>query len=332
MAISFIAEAHAPNYGTAYDTSPTCNKPTGTASGDLMIWVCGGTPSTPSGWTLLGSADSGTSSQLIVRVFYKVAGGAEPSSYTATCSNAWSNACCISTYRGQDTTTPIDNHWSIQAASGTNYNTASITAGGNQWLYSFACNYTFNGVTQTTPYTVNTGTRRVNFGATTVDPASAGFMSCDSNGDVGSGSISRTQTASISTSGGVKGILLINAATAGSANPVADNGDTTATAYNPKVAVGIPAGRAQVTAAAIQQQPLAGTVARAGVATVSVAVPDVGRNALPTRAAAVAALPGGHVYFGAPEYRIYHVGAETRTLIVAHESRVYLLPSDTQGS
>ena len=323
MAISFIAEAHAPNYGSTYNSSVTCNKPTGTASGDLMIWVCGGSPSTPSGWTLLGSADSGTSSLLFVRVFYKVAGGAEPSSYTATVSTSWSNACCISTYRGQSSTTPIDSHFSIQAKSGTNYNTASITAGGNQWLYSFACNYTFSGGSQTTAYTVGTGTRRVNFGASTVDPATAGFMSADSNGDVGAGSISRTQTAAISTSGGVAGILLINEGGASAANPVPDSADTTATALAPTQAVGVNAGRAQVTVAAIQPLAIAGTAARPGVAAVTCAVKDVGRNARPPVAAVVAASPAGHAYFGAPGYRRYQVPGENRTLYVPNDVRTY---------
>lgn len=332
MAISFIAEAHAPNYGSSYLSSVTCNKPTGTASGDLMIWVCGGSPSTPSGWTLLGSADSGTSSMLFVRVFYKVAGGAEPSSYTATTSSSWSNACCISTYRGQSSTTPIDSHFSIQAASGTNYNTASITAGGNQWLYSFACNYTFSGATQGTPYTVGTGTRRVNFGASNSDPATAGFMSADSAADVGSGSISRTQTGAVSSSGGVKGILLINEGGASVANPVADNGDTTAAAYNATAAIGAQAGRALTTAAASIETPLAGTVARAGVAMTTARVPDVQRNARPTQAAATAAPLLSHVYYGAPEYRTEHVDAEVRTLVVPNEPRSYSLPPDQQGS
>lgn len=333
MAISFIAEAHAPNYGSAYQSSVTCNKPTGTASGDLMIWVCSGSPSTPSGWTLLGSADSGTSSMLLVRVFYKVAGGAEPSSYTASVSTSWSNACCISTYRGQSSTTPIDSHFSIQGVtSGSNYNTASITAGGNQWLYSFACNYTYTGGSQTTAYTVGTGTRRVNFGASTADPATAGFMSADSAADVGAGSISRTQTCAIGTSGGVKGVLLINEGGASVANPVADSADCTASALDATIKIGVNAGRAQTTAAATLPITLAGTVARAGVSLTTAAIKDVGRNARPTQATATAAPQQNHVYYGAPEYRTYHVEAEDRTLNVPSESRSYILPADTQGS
>lgn len=330
MAISFIAEAHAPNYGSSYNTSVTCNKPTGTASGDLMIWVCGGSPATPAGWTLLGSANSGTSSQLFVRVFYKVAGGAEPSSYTATVSTSWSNACGISTYRGQGTT-PIDNHFSIQAASGTNYNTAAITAGGNQWLFSFACNYTFNGATQSNPYTVGTGTRRVNAGASTADPATAGLMTCDSAGDVGAGSISRTQTCAVSTSGGVKGILLINESAPGVANPVADSAMTTATGLDATVGVAVMAGVAVATAAVPVTFALVGTVAKAGVSMTTAGVPDVQRNAQPSRAQATAASPAGHAYYGAPGYRNAFVAAENRKLVVPNESRVYLFPPDKQG-
>lgn len=91
LAVASVANA-TPNTGTTI----TCNKPTGTASGDLLILQLtevetSGNPlltfTPPSGWTLIRT--DGTS--LLTRscqsaIYYLVAGSSEPSSYTATIS------------------------------------------------------------------------------------------------------------------------------------------------------------------------------------------------------------------------------------------------------
>jgi hypothetical protein len=63
------------------------DKPTGTVSGDILLWLMGNdgtsnTWSSPSGWTEIfhNRQSNGTTTSL----FYKVAGGSEPSTYTNT--------------------------------------------------------------------------------------------------------------------------------------------------------------------------------------------------------------------------------------------------------
>lgn len=335
MAISFVAESHSPGYSTAYIASVTINKPTGTTTNDLMLMVCGGTPSTPSGWTRLGAlVDSGTSSMLDVGVFYKVAGGSEPSSYTVSCSTSWSQAASISTYRGCDTATPVDTtDFDISACSGTNYNVGPVTATATQWAYSFACDYTFSGATHT--YTEGSGTERVDHGNTNSDPASAAFMSCDSNGTVSAGSFSRTQTCGISTSGGVAGLVLLNPAGTGAANAPADDATATAAAYNATAAAGISvsAGRAQATAAGSMPTVIMGFLVHPGLATATAAIKDVGRLAHPSSAVASAAVNSiERIFTGTPNARTYHVEAEDRTLDVPYETRSFSVPAEAPGS
>lgn len=84
-------------------------KPAGTTSGDLLLAVVhnfnnNGFSATPSGWTEFGSGYAGDDGTL--HLFYKFAGGSEPSDYSWTRSGA---GMIISMYRisGVNTTTPI---------------------------------------------------------------------------------------------------------------------------------------------------------------------------------------------------------------------------------
>lgn len=77
---------------TSSSTSFTCGKPSGTASGDIMVafqssdWGSASGMTTPTGgasWTLLAELDSGTN-VLHTKIWWKVAGGSEPSTYGFT--------------------------------------------------------------------------------------------------------------------------------------------------------------------------------------------------------------------------------------------------------
>lgn len=97
--------------------SMTLNKPTGTATGDLMIasistsgWYSAN--SGPSGWTELASNGSSSTT------YYKVASASEPSSYTFTGPSGGGNlAGGIASFSGVDPNTPIGD--SQQTTSGT---------------------------------------------------------------------------------------------------------------------------------------------------------------------------------------------------------------------
>lgn len=89
MAIAFRSEAHA---GTSTaGTSLTVAKPSGVASGDVLVAaiLCGresvrGVQSGPAGWTDLVGYNDETDALLNLRIWVKVATGSEPADYTWT--------------------------------------------------------------------------------------------------------------------------------------------------------------------------------------------------------------------------------------------------------
>lgn len=307
MAISFVAEAH----GTAnYTTSINVSKPTGTVDGDVMIAICGGSPSTPSGWTLLGSANSGTNSLRTVNVFRKVASG-EGSSYTFSIQS--SIACAsIATYRGVSTTNPVDTaHFDVSPIGATtNFNTASETATATQWGLSFAMGYEY-GSSGTRTWTAGSGTERNDFSVSNSgSPDNTNCLTVDSAGNLSAGAFSRTQTRSTAASGGVSAIVLLNQAGGGITNAAAvAASDTTVVGNNAVAAVGIgpSAGKAAATAAILTAKVLSGRVVHAGSASVAGACPDPPRNIHVDTVAAVIAVPQFHAYYGAPDYRTFRV-------------------------
>jgi hypothetical protein len=91
-------------------TSITLTKPSGTASGDVLVAAVdiGGTTTVtaPSGWTLVRSTTSGTS--LTQAIYVHVAGTSEPSSYQWRFSSARLASAVMAAYIGVNTTTPVD--------------------------------------------------------------------------------------------------------------------------------------------------------------------------------------------------------------------------------
>ena len=91
----------------------TIGKPAGTASGDLLIAVLAFdhnvNPSAPAGWTLIG--DQNNSNYVTVAVWYKIAGGSEPGSYTFTWSSSDEEEKAVGAilrYTGAHATAPIN--------------------------------------------------------------------------------------------------------------------------------------------------------------------------------------------------------------------------------
>lgn len=330
MAISFVAESHTHNYYAS--SSLQVDKPSGTANGDVLIAVVGGTRSgSPSGWTLLGSAASGVGSLGTVYVYYKVA-ASEGTRYTfSTNGSTWDNWASVSAYRGVDNTTPVDtSHFQVEADSGSNYNVGPVTVSGTQWAFSFAMHYSFG---QGSGGSWSEGGGAFERGETSDyrNSESSSYMVCDSNGLVPSGSYSRTQTCSISTSGGVKGLLLLNQAGGGTTLASAPLVVARGSVIDPdavNVGVGADAGTATATAAAADPSPIIGRYVTAGSALVVAGTPDVGRHAAAGMAAAAVEVEDPHPFLGTPSYRTGYVPAETRTKVVTYERRVHAIPAD----
>ena len=109
-AVVFGSFATADNGGAT--TSVNVAKPTSTVSGDFLLaqilyqnGTSVATLTPPSGWTLVRRTDNGTA--LGQAIYYRFAGGSEPTSYTWTFSSSTVAAGGIARYTGVDPTTPF---------------------------------------------------------------------------------------------------------------------------------------------------------------------------------------------------------------------------------
>lgn len=92
----------------------TINVPAGTLANDVMVATIALRPSTvvvtpPAGWTGLSAVSQPAATSNQQQIFYRIASGAEPASYTWLFESAHAGAAgAIVSYSGVDTTTPID--------------------------------------------------------------------------------------------------------------------------------------------------------------------------------------------------------------------------------
>ena len=118
-AISYVAASGSATSGSGA-TSLAINKPTGVASGNVMIallTVTGtGALTEPSGWTVIQDKTQGTALRQIT--YYKVAGSSEPSSYSWGLGSTRQASGGIIDYSGVNDTAPIDASASASGASG----------------------------------------------------------------------------------------------------------------------------------------------------------------------------------------------------------------------
>jgi PKD repeat protein len=133
----------------------TVNYPAGVAAGDLLVIqmvVTVGTLTTPAGWTnLYGPFTESGFGAAVHYLFYKIAGGSEPSTMTVTKSAGNAAAAVMSAYTGADTTTPIDVFaTAVQPTSGTSGSSPSVTTTKANTMLLRLCT-AFAGPAATTP-------------------------------------------------------------------------------------------------------------------------------------------------------------------------------------
>jgi hypothetical protein len=121
MAITFVAAAG----NTGSSNNLTVNVPAGTANDDVMVMnVTGGqTITDPTGWTPIDSSVSGA---YHAKTYYRVA-SSEPASYTVSFGSFTTTIAVINTYRGVDTTNPINAHSLQNYASASALSFTAIT-------------------------------------------------------------------------------------------------------------------------------------------------------------------------------------------------------------
>lgn len=208
-------------------TSLTINKPSNTATGDLL--VAGISVSTagltytitpPSGWTSLGSIyTGGLSNSTKVELFYKIAGSSEPANYTFTFSvTASTRRGQISRFSGVDNTTPVDASGQTVTGSDVSVSLPSLTVSAGAVYYAYVrtnqdVTHTYQGSMtgqqlarhsfgyETISSSGSTGTRTVTFGSSAGYGAIVFAIKPDSSGGGGNNyddsvSLSATKTVS----------------------------------------------------------------------------------------------------------------------------------------
>lgn len=339
MTISYVSESHT-NSASQYATSVVVSRPASYASGDLFIAIIGGTRtgSVPSGWTQLGTSTCGSSTGTVY-VYYKIAGGSEASTYTFDTSGGSGGARLafgsILCYRGADTTTPLDTtNFNLATDTGTDFTTASVTANGTQWSVSFAVVY--RGTSGNATITAGSGSQRGSTFGVSASGENTSYAAFDSNGNVASGSTSRTQTVT-SAAAGCRGIFLINdsgtsvdaaqpsasvtAYAATTQNQYIQTNSATVDAYAASVTIGVPA-----------ESPSASAAANAAIRGITPESPTAAATAYQasvhiyteTETAEVSVTATGSIgYYGASNIRTFSVKDENRVFKVRDENRVF---------
>jgi len=112
----------------------TINKPPGTVAGDVMIASVAVTLSTitiapPTGWMPIREVVQGSATSSRLATFYRIAGPAEPASYTWTFSGGAHSGAVggILTFSGVDNSTPIDDELGNATASSISHTAPAVT-------------------------------------------------------------------------------------------------------------------------------------------------------------------------------------------------------------
>lgn len=142
QALSTISHRSSSTASATSTTSLTLGRPSGVVAGDVLLArlinrnQVGAAVTAPAGWTFLRSDES--ASQLKAWVYYKVASGSEPASYTfgiVPPEGARNNvAGSISAFSGVDAANPIDTHSGQKNGLMPNFNTPPITTSSPQGL------------------------------------------------------------------------------------------------------------------------------------------------------------------------------------------------------
>jgi hypothetical protein len=118
--------------GGAASGNLVINAPSGTLTSDVLIASIAVRPNTatitaPAGWTLIRRTDNANATASSLAVYYKVAGGSEPSSYTWTLSANTGSAGGIESFANVDTSAPVNIDNGQNTASGLTHASPTVT-------------------------------------------------------------------------------------------------------------------------------------------------------------------------------------------------------------
>ncbi len=185
---------------TGISSTVTVTKPASTASGDLLLaYIHAGTSASPSptvtavptGWTQIAMiANSGGGQYITARLYYKVAGGSEPASYSWSLSTGSTWIGTATRVTGANALMPLANPVYAVATSGTSHVTGAHVpnVNNNMVLAFFSCEQsgTWTESSGTERYDVNTGSNSAAMSSQTQSSAaSISVTGTASVGDIG---------------------------------------------------------------------------------------------------------------------------------------------------
>ncbi len=358
MAISFVAGASGPTWpgGSSNNTSSVnVSKPTGTADGDVMIAICqsggGINHSAPGGWTQYSRHEVSNGTNLVNTIFYKVA-SSEGSSYTFTDDSGGTTPMCaaIVTYRGVDTSAPINAIQTSETTGTDTVSTPSVTTTERCHMVHLRVGKTSTVSSAGSFAAVANYSDRAasaNRGGSTqyffevLSRTDASIVNAGSQAGI-SFNADHTLTGSIERQFGIREYVApVNATpTKASAtvtayapasltvSSTATYGAVTATAHDASVLTGVAAESVTHASATVTAYNAAGWVIHpvdvgAVAFDATVAVETQAEHA--TASVAVHDAVG---YYGAPESRRWTIPAEDRSWTIAAESRAWTIPSE----
>lgn len=126
----------------ATSSSVTVSRPAGTSAGDVLVAAvtarvdAGSAMGGPSGWTLIRRDDCSGSERTVLSqaLYYKVAGGSEPSAYTFSSSTPSGVVGSVLAYSGVDTANPIDGSSGRYTRNSVYVKTTSVAPSGDARL------------------------------------------------------------------------------------------------------------------------------------------------------------------------------------------------------
>lgn len=193
MSVAFRAAA------SDHSNAKSVSKPTGTASGDLLILAVthydnlSATVTPPSGFTSIISEVSSFFGDNLTRteVFWKIAGGSEGSSYSVTISDGGWTELIVAAYTGADGTTPIDTSSKVHIndSSTTTLTIPGVTAARDGSVaFATAAGYSANAWTTPSGFTGrDTGTTTFKMWDEAVNAGATGNVVSTSSGLTGNG-------------------------------------------------------------------------------------------------------------------------------------------------
>lgn len=311
-------------------TSLSCNKPSSTASGDLLVAhvTANNGTITSSGWTRLAHTDGGNPNIFDTSIMYKVAGGSEPSSYSfANNSSGAPMVITITAYSGVDTSNPFNGHSCLgSGAQSEPFSTGTCTnsATGLPIYFRAAKNSSASGSSDVPTFTNTSGLTEIDDrGIWSTGTVAYGHVVLLGSAETASSPTAVNITCSKTESDNIYGVYVLKTLITNVSVSMPTPPDAAAAALDATVQTGVAAQAGVASGTTADAYDIKVGVQAAIDTTATAFDATIKGHVVPECATATADAGGIGAYYHAPPGRTVRVGREGRSYSPAPESRVY---------